>query len=94
VLVSLTFLPIMKELALRNPHVAKAAQMLGGVQQLADALEISRSAIYQWDTDEVPPKRAREIEKLTNGKVTRRDLCPSIFSDDEDDEAPQDEVRQ
>lgn len=75
-----------KELEVRNPHVARAAAILGGVKQLADGLGISRAAIYQWGTDDVPPKRAIEIEKLTNREVTRRDLCPNFF-DDEDDVA-------
>ena len=69
----------MKELELRNPHVAKAAQILGGLQQLADALGITRAAIYQWDTAEVPPRRAIDIEHVTGGQVTRVQLCPGIF---------------
>jgi hypothetical protein len=30
----------MKEIELRNPHVARAAALLGGMQKLADALEM------------------------------------------------------
>jgi DNA-binding transcriptional regulator YdaS (Cro superfamily) len=70
----------MKEIELRNPHVARAAALLGGMQKLADALGITRAAIYQWDAGEVPPKRALEIERVTGGEVTRHQLCPSIFT--------------
>lgn len=70
---------------MRNPHVARAAAILGGVQQLADALGISRAAIYQWGTDDVPPKRAIDVEKATKGEVTRRDLCPAFFDDEHDE---------
>lgn len=71
----------MKEIEIRNPHVARAAALLGGMQKLADALGITRAAIYQWDTGEVPPKRAIEIERVTAGEVTRQQLAPSIFAD-------------
>lgn len=70
----------MKEIEIRNPHVARAATIVGGMQKLADALGITRAAIYQWDTDEVPPKRAIDIERVTSGEVTRQQLCPSIFN--------------
>lgn len=45
-----------------------AIEHFGGVQKLADALAIQRSAVYQWD-ENVPPRRALEIEKLTRGKL-------------------------
>lgn len=72
---------IPKELEVRNPQVARAAKILGGVKQLAEGLGISRAAIYQWDTDDVPPKRAVEIERLTKRKVRRDQLCPGVYAD-------------
>ena len=40
----------------------------GSVAKLAEALDISRAAIYQWG-DEVPALRAFQISMLTNGAV-------------------------
>ena len=47
---------------------------------LAKALGITPSSISQWDFVPVWPKnRVFEIERLTNGKVTRHDMRPDIF---------------
>mgnify|MGYP000585399846 FL=1 len=44
---------------------------------LARLLGITESAVSQWKV--VPPDRAIEIEKKTNGKVTRYDIRPDFF---------------
>lgn len=40
----------------------------GSVAKLAEALRISRAAVYQWG-DDVPPLRACQIHVLTGGAV-------------------------
>jgi len=45
-----------------------AIRHFGSVQKLAEALRIHRSAVYQWG-DQVPPRRALELEKLTRGRL-------------------------
>lgn len=45
-----------------------AVKHFGGVKELAAALGIWPTAVAQWG-DQVPPRRAYEIEKLTNGKL-------------------------
>ena len=47
---------------------ASAIEKFGNVQALADALDISPQAIYQWG-DEVPEGRAFQIEVLTGGEL-------------------------
>lgn len=54
----------------------EAARISGGRTKLAEALSISRSAVYQWDI--CPIKRALEIEGLTG--VPRERLRPDIYA--------------
>ena len=48
---------------------------------LAAALGIERSAISQWKRVPVTPKHNRvfEIERLSNGAVSRHEMRPDIF---------------
>ncbi|WP_017445775.1 Cro/CI family transcriptional regulator [Gayadomonas joobiniege] len=45
-----------------------AIAFYGNATRLADALKVSRQAISQWG-EKVPPLRAYELERLTNGKL-------------------------
>lgn len=47
---------------------ADAIKYFGGVIKLAAALDINRTAVYQWG-DTVPKGRAYEIEVLTKGAL-------------------------
>jgi len=47
---------------------SKVIAHFGNAANLAKKLGIKPSAIYQWP-DEIPQRRAYEIEKLTNGKL-------------------------
>lgn len=59
-------------------HVARAAAELGGQAALARALGVSAPTVAQWiaGTRPVPVERRAEIERVTEGKVTRIDLSP------------------
>ena len=59
----------------------KAIDILGGQSELAGKLGLTPMAVTQWKDRGVPPKRAIDIEKLTEGKVTRFDLLPEFFGD-------------
>lgn len=50
---------------------AAAIEAFGSVKALADALEVSPQAIYQWG-EEVPDGRDFQIEVLTEGKLKAR----------------------
>ncbi len=53
----------------------RAAAKVGGLAQLATRLNISRSALSQWD--KVPADRVVEIERLTG--VSRIELRPDLY---------------
>lgn len=67
-------------------HVEQAAAILGGVDQLAIACNVTVQAVYKWINRRVPADRCLLIESLTQGQVTRYDLRPDIFG------APQDKA--
>jgi DNA-binding transcriptional regulator YdaS (Cro superfamily) len=56
----------------------RAATAVGGVPKLAEALGISRPAIYQWD--EIPADRVIAIERITG--ISRHDLRPDLHPRD------------
>lgn len=47
---------------------ADVVEYFGTQEQVAAALGISQAAVSQWG-DEVPPRRAYEIEQITGGKL-------------------------
>ena len=47
--------------------------------ELARRLDVDRSAVSQWIAeDKLPPFRAIQIEKLTNGKIKAIDLVKGV----------------
>ncbi|MFC2974644.1 transcriptional regulator [Azotobacter bryophylli] len=58
----------------------KAAELLGSKAELARRLSVKKPTVSQWcsGTRPIPAARAVEIERLTEGEVSRRDLCPSF----------------
>jgi hypothetical protein len=55
--------------------VREAAERVGGVNELAQKLGVSRQALYQWA--EVPVERARDLERVSG--ISRRRLRPDVF---------------
>jgi len=47
--------------------------------QLAAMLQISPSAISQWQENGVPEDRAVDIERATEGKVRRQEVAPRFY---------------
>ena len=60
--------------------VEKAAQLVGSKAALARQLGVRPPTVSQWIAGDrpVPPARAVEIEKLTNGEVRREVLSPGF----------------
>lgn len=58
----------------------KASRLLGSQAELARRLSVAAPTVNQWCSGErpVPPKRALQIEALTEGTISRADLCPSF----------------
>ena len=57
----------------------------GSQQALADAMSnftnkpVKHGHIYYWRKKGLPPKRAIEIETMTNGLFSRHFLCPKYY---------------
>lgn len=58
----------------------KAFEVVGSASKLADALGVTPSAVAQWKSGErpIPVERAQQIQALTRGAVTVRDLRPDL----------------
>lgn len=57
------------------PVVREAAEILGGIQVLADVLGIKRQAFYMWKR--VPPNRVIALE-LASG-IPRQRIRPDLY---------------
>jgi DNA-binding transcriptional regulator YdaS (Cro superfamily) len=60
--------------------LSKAIKRFGSQAKLAEALDVEPMAVTHWKNRGVPLKRAIQIEELTNGDISMRDLCPAKFS--------------
>lgn len=58
-----------------HPLDRAAELMPGGRPALAAALGVTPSAIGNWKKRGVPIEHCLAIERLTEGKVTRKDIC-------------------
>ncbi len=56
-----------------------AVDHFGSQAKLAEALEVEPMAVSHWKIRGLPPKRAVQIEDVTDGKVTRYELLPELF---------------
>jgi len=63
-----------------NPYLKLAIAMLGGTNEAAQKLGVSRYSIYQW-SQAIPLKRALQIEEMTNGQVLASQLKPEFFNE-------------
>ena len=57
----------------------KAIKHFGSQTKLAEALGLTAMAVTQWKKRKVPLEAAKEIERVTNGEVTKYDLRPDFF---------------
>lgn len=63
--------------------IQKAIEHVGGVSALAGRLGVSYQAVQQWErAGRVPAERALEVERATNGEVTRQQLRPDLYPKD------------
>jgi DNA-binding transcriptional regulator YdaS (Cro superfamily) len=60
-----------------NTALDKAIAQAGGVRSLARKLDISASAVSQWER--VPVMRVLEVEEIT--AIPRHELRPDIYPD-------------
>ena len=65
-----------------NKHAFQVAvDFFGSQGKMARKMGIEPMTVSLWKTNGLPPKRAVQIERLTNGKVTRAELLPEIFGE-------------
>lgn len=61
---------------------AQMINLLGGAKAVASLFKIDQAAVNQWKVNGIPLNRlvflAAEIEKQSNGLVTRRDMFPKL----------------
>lgn len=62
-------------------HLQHAADLVGGRAALAERLALTPQAVGHWFTGirQIPAEQCVAIERITAGKVKRRDLRPDIF---------------
>jgi DNA-binding transcriptional regulator YdaS (Cro superfamily) len=64
-----------------NEYIKKAIELAGSQQRLADKIGVTQRSVSTWLHDRIIPiNRAIQIERVTQGTVTREDLRPDIFS--------------
>lgn len=73
--------------AMRDEALRKAIDAVGSTAKLAAALGLSSQAISQWE--EVPAHRVLAVERATGGKITRHELRPDLYPDDDRPVLPQ-----
>ena len=57
-----------------------AAFLVGGQNKLAEALNVTPQAVNKWvKADRAPAERVIEIERVTNGEITRHELRPDLY---------------
>lgn len=65
-----------------KPALERAIDLFGSKAELGRRLGVSASLINYWlTTDKVPAEQAIEIERATNGAVTRGELRADVFSE-------------
>ncbi|MEQ6473995.1 Cro/CI family transcriptional regulator [Comamonas sp. wu1-DMT] len=59
--------------------IEKAAEIAGSEKALADWIGVTKAAVWQWKQEgrQTPIKHCPEIERRTDGAVTRRELRPN-----------------
>jgi DNA-binding transcriptional regulator YdaS (Cro superfamily) len=65
-----------------SPGVQRAIELFGTQTALARRIGVGQNTISYWlyGAKAVPPKRAVQIEAVTNGGVTRKELRPDLWS--------------
>lgn len=61
-----------------NHPIENAAVIAGSEKALADLLGVTKAAVWQWKQEgrKTPLEHCAEIERITGGVVTRRELRP------------------
>lgn len=66
--------------AMTKTAIERVFEIVGSEAEVARRLKVSSEAVRKWKKT-LPPPRARQLEDLTGGAVTRYDLRPDIFGE-------------
>lgn len=63
--------------------IARAIELVGGQTALAKACGVSQQLVWHWlhVAEKIPAERAIDIERATDGKVSRGDIRPDLWAD-------------
>jgi len=62
--------------------IERAIQAVGGQKNLAKMMGVSKQAVTKW-RKKVPAERVLKIESATNGAVTRHELRPDLYPEED-----------
>jgi len=63
----------------KTSEIKRLIDFMGGVRKFAGAMEVSTQAVYGWiDAGEIPPRRAIEVEEMTDGRFKAADLIKGV----------------
>lgn len=66
-------------------EILRAVRLLGSYKALATEItnrygdSVTPAGVHKWTITGVPPKRAVQIEAITNGMVLRQELRPDLY---------------
>lgn len=61
--------------------LAQAIDIVGGVSAMSRAIGVTPSAVSQWER--APAERVLDIERATGKQVTRHQLRPDLYPEDD-----------
>lgn len=67
------------------PIVREASKHAGGPKKLAEAIGVTRQALYLWD--KVPAERVPAIVEATGNKLSRHQLRPDLWDAEKQESA-------
>lgn len=62
--------------------IEQAIEAAGGLTKLADSLKVSPQVIFNWRKRGVPAERVLDVERATDGRVTRHELRPDLYPEE------------
>lgn len=71
----------------RRAPLLRAIEALGSSANLARSIGVTPQAVHAWDR--IPAERVLPIERATEGKVTRHELRPDLYPEEDVQPAPQ-----
>ncbi len=62
-----------------SSQIETLVSFFGSRTELAKVMSVTPQAIHKWERHKIPSDRAIQIEQITKGKITVKDLRPDLF---------------